>query len=165
MNTIGVMAGSFDPITNGHIWLARKALSVVDKLIIVVANNSQKKHTFSIDKRLNHLSTVFSDEIKEGRVNVDLLGFEMLAAFAARHDANFMFRGLRNATDLVYETDIAKINRRIAPSVETLFLMPPAEMVEISSSMVRGLVGLRGWEPLVEQFVPTVVMSSFKSMV
>lgn len=161
MNRIGMVAGSFDPITNGHEWLIRQALYLCDKVVVIVGNNPSKKYMFSGEERLNmiHRAIQIPDT---NRFEVDYLHDELLINAAKQRGCNFLIRGIRNAADFEYEQQVQLINRKIQPEIETLFVIPPRELTEVSSSTVKGLVGFKGWESIVSTYVHPAVLQALR---
>ena len=144
MKTIGFVSGSFDPITKGHIWLINHALPLCDELVVVVATNANKTHMFSTDERLSLTKrAVFAEN---PAVRVVALGDQLLTDFIRSYNAfgeytKVMFRGIRNSTDYAYEHELMTINKELCSSVETVFLCPPADLVAVSSTTLRSIIG------------------------
>ena len=157
MNTkrIAVYAGSFDPPTNGHLWMIQKGASIFDRLIVAIGTNPDKKFTFSVEERLSMLRQSVT-----GLDNIAFANFnnKYLVDFAKEVGANFILRGTRSQTDFIYEQGLCNINRDIDQNVTTVFLMPPRELCEISSSMIKGLIGPEGWEKVMSKYVPSAVL-------
>lgn len=167
MNTskkIGIVAGSFDPVTKGHLWLIKEAYELLDEVYVVVATNPKKKHLFSEEIRKKFLHESLIETLGENysdRLKIVDLGNRLVVKYAMEIGARYLLRGIRNGTDFDYEQQIQSINRKICPNVDTLYLFPPVEMTEISSSMVKGLVGVDGWEEIVQQYVSQSVFNHF----
>jgi pantetheine-phosphate adenylyltransferase len=133
---IAVFPGTFDPITNGHIDIVKKALPLFDKIIIAIGDNATKKRMFSLDQRLQWLEDVFS---KEGKVEV--ASYEGLTInFCKKINASFILRGLRSVKDFEYEEQIAQVNKELSPEIETVFVLASQEYGFISSTIVRDLI-------------------------
>lgn len=156
---VGVLAGSFDPITNGHVHIIRQALRIVDELHVLIASNPMKKPYINTHDRLVITQRVLADLITAKRVFVDVLGNEFAADYAFKKNADIMIRGIRNTIDLTYELGVSEVNSKINPLIQTVFIPTPAKLTEVSSSMVRGLVGIPGWELVVEEYVPPEVLT------
>lgn len=161
-----VYAGSFDPITHGHLDIVRRALKIFDNLVVVVAVNSSKKALFPVDVRERLVkAALLDDEIvraETARVLVRTLADKrLLVDFAKEIGACAMVRGLRPVQDFPVEFSLASVNRRIAPEIETVMLVTDPSVAEVSSSMVKELVALGG--PF-EQFVPAVVAERLKNV-
>ncbi len=147
---IAVIPGSYDPITFGHIDIIRRALPLFDEVIVAIGINSQKKNLFSLDERIRWIQEIFKDEPK---VKVD--HFEGLTLhFCQKVGANYLVRGIRNATDFDYERTISQIHNTIATDLETLFFIAKPELSHISSTIVRELI-LGGGD--ISAFVPDLV--------
>lgn len=153
-----VYAGSFDPITNGHRWMIETGATLFDELIVAIGVNPDKGPSFTLDERLDLLARSI-DHVPN--VRVDSFENQYLAHYAAHQEAAFILRGIRTPNDFSYEHMIRNINEDIRPGIETVILTPPRELAEISSSLVRGLVGPDGWEDIVAQYVPRPVFKAF----
>lgn len=150
----GVYAGSFDPVTNGHLWMIERGVELFDEMIVAIGENPDKRYTFSLQERLAMLRETTA-HLQNLRVEV----FEnrFLVDYAREQGANYIVRGIREAADYEFERKMRYINADLAPHVDTVFLMPPREIAEISSTMVKGLVGPQGWKEVVGQYVPQPV--------
>ena len=158
-NHIAVYAGSFDPVTLGHLWMIRTGSTLFDKLVIAVGTNPDKKCYFSLSDRI----VMLQESILEYRnVTVDKYPNQFLIKYANSIGAQFILRGIRSTTDFEYEKSLTYINRQLNPEIVTVFLLPPKEMVEISSSIVRGLIGPEGWEEVVGKYVPPCVLERIR---
>jgi pantetheine-phosphate adenylyltransferase len=136
-----VYSGTFDPITLGHEDVARRAAGLFDKVIIAVAIAHHKKTRFSLKERLAMATEATA--LLPGRVRV--LPFDgLIMDFCREHGAHAVVRGIRNLTDFDYEAQMAAMNRKLLPSVETVFLLPQAELQCISSTLVREIAALGG---------------------
>lgn len=149
-----VYAGSFDPITNGHLWMVERASHLFDELIVAIGENPEKKCTFSLDERLR----VLRDSVK-GIVNITVSSFEnqFLVNYAKTVGAQFILRGIRDSRDYEFERGMRHINDDLQSQITTVFLIPPREIAEVSSSLVKGLVGPKGWQEIVRRYVPPPV--------
>jgi pantetheine-phosphate adenylyltransferase len=137
---IAVYPGTFDPITNGHSDLVKRASKVFDILIVAVADSTGKGPTFSVDKRIDMAKQVLSPI-----ENVKVMGFSILLAdFVKEVNAKVILRGLRAVSDFEYEFQLASMNRRLIPNVETMFLTPAEQYSFISSSMIKEISKLNG---------------------
>lgn len=160
MNTVGVISGSFDPITNGHTWLIAESSLLVDELHVVMAVNPEKKYAFPEAQRLALVQTVIDDLRLPVPVTVHVLGLVLLVDFAESIGANRLIRGLRNAEDLAYERRMAQINRKISPNIPTIYVASPAALSDLSSSSVRSLLAIAGWERIVSDHVHPIVLEA-----
>ncbi len=149
-----VYAGSFDPPTNGHLWMIRKAFEMFENLTIAVGVNPEKKSTFSVEERIEMLKEIVSDM---PTIKVDFFDQKFLVNYAKSIEANFVIRGIRSAADYEYERIMRYINADLQPDVSTVLLIPPREFAEVSSTMVKGMVGPEGWEGVIEKYLPAPV--------
>jgi pantetheine-phosphate adenylyltransferase len=150
MQIIAIYPGTFDPVTNGHLDLIARASRLYDKVIVAVAVNRGKTPLFSLDERVA-LAKAVTPEFS----NVDVIGFDnLLVDCANQHGASVILRGLRAVSDFEYEFQLAGMNRRLAPQLETVFLTPAEQYEFISSSMIREIAQLGGD---VSCFVPHIV--------
>ena len=149
-----VYAGSFDPPTNGHLWMIERGSKLFDKLIVAIGVNPDKKYNFSVKERKCMLEEIIKDY-----PNTSTYCFERkyLVDYADSTGAEYILRGIRTDEDYDYERKMRHENNRINSSIETVFLMPPNELEDISSSFVMGLVGPEGWEKVVKELVPEPV--------
>ncbi len=153
-----VYAGSFDPLTNGHLWMLQKGAELFDEMVVTVAINADKKTAFSLEERLE----VIQREIKPfPNLSVTAVGKEYTAKYARRIGAQFMLRGIRSPQDFEYERNIREVNSGIDSEILSVFLTPPPELSSVSSSLVKGLVGYENWEEVVEKYVPPTVYQKF----
>lgn len=144
---IGLYAGTFDPVTKGHIDILRRSLTVFDKVIVAVAQSTPKTTLFSLEERL----AMFRAAV-EGLDNVEVESFDgLLVAFARARGAVAIIRGLRVVSDFEYEFQMALMNRRLERQIETVFLMPSEEYTYLNSTLIKAVASTGGD---VSQFVP-----------
>ncbi len=137
---VAVYPGTFDPITSGHADLVERAAPLFSRLVIAIADSPAKGPAFSLAERL-----AFARVALNGIDNVEIVGFgNLLADFMAEQRAGVILRGLRAVSDFEYEFQLASMNRRLVPAVETLFLTPAEQYSFISSSLVREIARLGG---------------------
>lgn len=137
---IAVYSGTFDPFTLGHDDVVRRAAGLFDQLVIAVAVAHHKKTLFSLDARVQHVRNA-----TENIANVSVLAFDgLIMDFCAEQGACAVVRGIRNLTDFDYEAQMAAMNRKLRPQVETVFLLPDAPLACISSTLVREISKLGG---------------------
>ena len=145
-----IYPGSFDPFTNGHLDVLHRAARIFDEVIIAVALNSQKQGLFSPEERVSLIQ-----EVIQGEKNVRVAHFDgLLVEFARKENAVAVIRGLRAVSDFEFEFQMALMNRKLEPSIETIFLMPREEYTYLSSRIVKEIAGLGG---NIEAFVPPLV--------
>ncbi|WP_255991172.1 pantetheine-phosphate adenylyltransferase [Chitinolyticbacter albus] len=150
----GVYAGSFDPVTNGHVWMIEHGTRVFDEMIVAIGENPDKRYTFSVAERVAMLKETTAHL---SNLRVEIFENRFLVDYAREENADFIVRGIREAADYEFERKMRYVNADLAPHIDTVFLMPPREIAEISSTMVKGLVGPSGWEKVVSQYVPQPV--------
>ena len=155
MNQTAIYPGTFDPMTNGHVDLVLRAAKRFDQVLVAVAGSGSKTPCFTLDKRI---------ELAEAALgqcgNVRVKGFSgLLVKFAQQEKAGVILRGLRAVSDFEYEFQLASMNRRLAPEVETMFLTPDEGYTFISSSLVREIASLGGD---VSAFVPEAVQGALR---
>ena len=131
---VAIYPGSFDPITNGHLEILKRALGIFDKVIVLVAVNDNKKSRFSVDERV----AMIKEAVDDSRVEVDSYN-GLTVEYAKKHGANHLIRGLRAVTDFEYEFSLASANDYIDSSIDTVFLMSKVEKSFINSSMIMEL--------------------------
>ena len=138
--TTAVYPGTFDPITNGHSDLVARAARLFDKVIVAVAASPAKQPRFTLPERVS-----LAGQVLGSIDNVEILEFNtLLVEFAKQCGADVILRGLRAVSDFEYEFQLAGMNRRLAPEVETMFLTPSEQFTYISSTLVREIAGLGG---------------------
>ncbi len=134
-----VFPGSFDPITLGHLDIIKQSIPLFDEIIIGVGSNSEKKHMFSIEKRMTFIEETFPQY-----KNISVSQYEGLTIeFCKKIKADFIIRGLRNSADFEFEKAIAEVNRKLS-GIKTVFLLTAAKTSFISSSIVREIISNQG---------------------
>ena len=145
MERVGVYPGTFDPIHNGHIDIIQRGARLVDRLLIAVAINENKNPLFALDERvemIRHETDKFSGK---GVATVEIVPFQnLITEFAVEHKAQVIVRGLRSGVDFDYEYQMAGMNSRMRPEVETVFLMAEASHQAISSTLIREIAKMQG---------------------
>ncbi|MFZ2287769.1 MAG: pantetheine-phosphate adenylyltransferase [Bacteroidales bacterium] len=150
MNKIAVFPGSFDPFTVGHEALVKRALQLFDRVIVAVGENAEKKNLFSIEMRLKMISKVF-----EGESRVEVTRFSGLTVeFCRSHNARYIIRGLRTAADFEYERAMGHMNWKMAPEIDTIFLLTSTEHTPVNSTIVREIIKYGGDASM---FVPSSI--------
>lgn len=161
MSRIGVYAGSFDPITKGHIDIIERAFSIVDVLVIGIGVSASKKSVFSFEERRGFILECLGDKAKKMGVKLEVKSFDNLVVdFATEVNATIMIRGLRSVTDFDYEVPMAAMNKAMRPNIETVFLAATPEVASISSTLVRQIAAMGG---NVKKFVPANVAKGLKN--
>ncbi len=154
--------GTFDPITNGHIDLVKRACRLFDKVIIAVAYNPNKRPLFDLEERVALASEIFKDNSQ-----VEVAGFSgLLVDFAKERQANAVLRGIRAVSDFEFEFQLANMNRHLDPNLESLFLTPSEKYSYISSSLVREVASYDGdIDAFVDPIVDVALQKKFASKV
>ena len=154
-----VYAGSFDPPTNGHLWMIEHGLELFDHLYVAIGSNPSKSYTFSVQERMEMLkASLPSCE----RLTISHFDNRYLVDYAQEVGAKYILRGIRNQNDYEYERVMRHINGDMAPDIATTILMPPRSFSEISSSIVKGLIGPDGWQDIVRRYVPQPVFEQLE---
>jgi pantetheine-phosphate adenylyltransferase len=155
---VGVYAGSFDPLTIGHLWMIEQGVRLFDRLIVAVGINPEKRYNFSVEERVSMLH----ESLQQYRgVSVTSFSNRYLIDYAQSIRATHILRGIRSESDYEYERSMRNINGDLDPAICSVFLMPPRDIAEVSSSMVKGLVGPKGWQKVVRKYVPEPVYRRF----
>ena len=148
--TKAIYPGSFDPLTFGHVDVLERAVKIFDKVIVAVAKNPDKSPLFSLQQRVAMIQ-----KAAKKYPNVEVDAFEgLLVKYAAKKGASVVLRGLRALSDFEYEFQMALTNRKLADSIETIFMMPSESYSYISSRMIKEIAGLGGD---IRHFVPDFV--------
>ena len=157
MSLIAVYPGSFDPVTNGHTDLVRRACGIFDEVVVGIATTGGSKEPFfSLQERVS-----LAEQALEKYPNVKVQGFDgLLVDFAQQHNAKVILRGLRAVSDFEFEFQLASMNRQLDSSLESMFLTPAEEHAFISSSLVREIAKLGGD---VSKFVSPAVVQALKA--
>jgi pantetheine-phosphate adenylyltransferase len=152
---IAIYPGSFDPLTNGHLSLIHRALKMFDRVVVAIASNPKKTSVFSVEDRAQLIREACDDQ----RMEID--HFEgLLVDYAHRRNCHVIVRGLRAISDFEYEFQMANMNRKLAPDVETVFMMPGEDYFYISSQLVREVAALGG---SVKGLVPDNVLAKLQA--
>ena len=152
-----VYPGTFDPITRGHEDLVLRAASLFDHVVLAIADSPSKRPFFSLDERVQ-----MAKDALAGHPNIEIMGFSgLLMDFLRSQGARIILRGLRAVSDFEYEFQMAGMNRKLYPDVETIFLTPGEQYMFISATMVREIAALGGD---VSHFVNPVILSRLRRM-
>ena len=145
MKNNALYPGTFDPITYGHIDVIKKALKIVDRVIIAVSENSNKNYLFDINERLNIINNALFKDLKMKTSKIKIISFNSLTTdLCKKMNSTIILRGLRAVSDFEYEFQLAGMNRKINNKIETVFLMSDVENQIISSRFVKEIIELGG---------------------
>jgi pantetheine-phosphate adenylyltransferase len=158
MKTTALYPGSFDPFTYGHIDILERAIEMFDKVIVTIAVNNKKKTVFTGDERQALIEECLEDKPWVDRVEVvQFTG--LLVNFARKTNAQTLVRGVRQVSDFEYEFRMALMNRRLAPEVDTIFLMPQEQLTFVSATLVKEVAY---WDGDLSSFVPQHVAEALR---
>ena len=145
-------------MTIGHLWMIEQGVSLFDRLVVAIGINPDKRYTFTLEDRLEMLRK----SLKQFR-NLSVTSFSnsYLIDYAQSIGATHILRGIRSESDYEYERTMRNINGDLDSAICTVFLMPPRDIAEVSSSMVKGLVGPKGWQKVVRKYLPEPVYRQF----
>jgi pantetheine-phosphate adenylyltransferase len=150
MSTLAVYPGSFDPLTNGHLDIISRGARLFDRIIVAILVNAEKAPLFSMEERVEIARAVFRDQ-----PNVEVDTFDgLLVDYVARRKAQVIVRGLRAVSDFEFEFQMALMNQRLNPQIETVFMMPAEQYTYISSRLIKEVFALGG---RVQGLVPELV--------
>src|SRR5438034_1954728 len=158
MSTLAVYPGSFDPLTNGHVDIISRGARLFDRIVVAILVNAEKSPLFSIDERVDIARAVFRDQ-----PNVEVDTFDgLLVDYVERRGAHVIVRGLRAVSDFEFEFQMALMNRRLRPAIETVFMMPAEQYTYISSRLIKEVFKLGG---RVHGLVPELVEQRLRDKV
>jgi pantetheine-phosphate adenylyltransferase len=158
MSTLAVYPGSFDPLTNGHVDIISRGVKMFDRIIVAILINAEKTPLFSMDERVEIARSVFAS-----LPSVEVDTFEgLLVDYVARRRAQVIVRGLRAVSDFEFEFQMALMNQRLNPKIETVFMMPAEQYTYISSRLIKEVFSLGG---RVNGLVPELVEERLRGKV
>jgi pantetheine-phosphate adenylyltransferase len=156
MGSSAMYPGTFDPLTNGHADLIRRACRIFDKVVLAIAANPGKAPLFTLEERMSLASQVLDDV-----PNLEIMGYTGLTVeFAREHGLNVILRGLRAVSDFEFEFQLATMNRHLADTVETVFLTPTEQFNFVSSTLIREIASLGGQ---IDEFVHPSVAQALRA--
>jgi pantetheine-phosphate adenylyltransferase len=159
--TRAIYPGSFDPLTNGHIDIIERSTRLFDEVIVAILTNAAKAPLFSVEERLDLMKTILQPRFKNVRLDVF---HGLLVDYARRSNAKVIVRGIRAVTDYEYEFQMALMNRRLTPEIETVFMMPAESYSYLSSRLVKEVAQLGGSvKGLVPDLVEQRLLTKLKS--
>ena len=145
MKKNAIYPGTFDPITYGHIDVIKKALNIVDTVIVAISDGNNKNYLFNSDERIEIIKKALFSDLKLNKNKIKIISFKSLTTdLCKKHKSNIILRGLRAVSDFEYEFQLAGMNRKLNDNVETIFLMSNVENQIISSKFVKEITSLGG---------------------
>ena len=145
MKKNAIYPGTFDPITYGHIDVIKKALNIIDTVIVAISDGNNKNYLFNSDERIEIIKKALFSDLKLNKNKIKIISFKSLTTdLCKKHKSNIILRGLRAVSDFEYEFQLAGMNRKLNDSVETIFLMSNVENQIISSKFVKEIMSLGG---------------------
>ena len=158
-----IYAGSFDPLTKGHLWIIQRTVRLFDRLTVAIGENPEKKYFLSTEERLKDTEKALAGLPKHNcTVNVEIIKNQFLAEYAQEHQVDCLVRGLRSEADFSYEYAMSMVNREISPDLESIYLLPPPRLAQISSSLVKSMIGPKGWQDVVKNYVEPHTLETLK---
>jgi pantetheine-phosphate adenylyltransferase len=158
MTRTALYPGSFDPFTNGHLDILQRAMEMYDKVIVTVAVNNRKSAVFTGEERIRLIDETIRDYDWYSRVEIEQFT-GLLVDYARKKKVNVLLRGVRQISDFEYEFRMALTNRRLAPEVDTVFLMPDEQLTFISATIVKEVAA---WGGDLSSFVPDNVAAALR---
>ena len=145
MKKNAIYPGTFDPITYGHVDVIKKALNIVDSVIVAISDGNNKNYLFNSDERIEIVKIALFSDLKLNKSKIKIISFKSLTTdLCKKHKSNIILRGLRAVSDFEYEFQLAGMNRKLNDNVETIFLMSNVENQIISSKFVKEIISLGG---------------------
>ena len=145
MKKNAIYPGTFDPITYGHIDIIKKALNIVDTVIVAISDGNNKNYLFNSDERIEIIKKALFSDLKLNKNKIKIISFESLTTdLCKKHKSNIILRGLRAVSDFEYEFQLAGMNRKLNKKIETIFLMSDVENQIISSKFVKEIAEFNG---------------------
>lgn len=155
---IAIYSGSFDIVTEGHLWMIKKGLALFDQLIVGIGTNPDKQTLFDFKTRKQLLKTVCAG-LSDNLIIEDFSNLA-LVQFARDKNAQYILRGIRSVSDFDYERMLKNVNTDLDESIESIFLMPPKHLSDVSSSMIKGMLKIKGWENIIKRYVPEAMRAT-----
>ncbi len=145
MKKIAIYPGTFDPITYGHIDVIKKALKIVDNIIVAISNGNQKNYLFTAEERIEIVKQALFKDLKLNKKKIMVISFNSLTTdLCKKYKSNIILRGLRAVSDFEYEFQLAGMNRKLNNNIETIFLMSDVNNQIISSRLIKEIIELKG---------------------
>lgn len=152
-------AGTFDPITKGHLWVIGEAENIAEEVIIMIAHNNAKSQMFTIEERKHIIEQSIREEGYH-KSKVEIVHNEYTATYAKKNNIDYLIRGIRSTVDFDYENTLQQANTSVLQGAKTLFVMPPRDLGSVSSSFVKSLIGPKNWQFYIKQFLTESAFSA-----
>jgi len=163
MKKIAIYPGTFDPITYGHIDVIKKALKIVDNIIVAISNGNQKNYLFTAEERIEIVNQALFKDLKLNKKEIMVISFNSLTTdLCKKYKSNIILRGLRAVSDFEYEFQLAGMNRKLDKNIETVFLMSDVDKQVISSKFVKEIAKLNG---KIDNFVTKSTIRAIKNKI
>ena len=163
MKKNAIYPGTFDPITYGHIDVIKKALNIVDTVIVAISDGNNKNYLFNSDERIEIIKKALFSDLKLNKNKIKIISFKSLTTdLCKKHKSNIILRGLRAVSDFEYEFQLAGMNRKLDKNIETVFLMSDVENQIISSKFVKEIAQLGG---KIDNFVTKSTILAIKNKI
>jgi pantetheine-phosphate adenylyltransferase len=160
MKKTAIYPGTFDPITYGHIDVIKKALKIVDNIIVAISNGNQKKYLFTDEERIEIIKQALFKDLKLNKKKIMIISFNSLTTdLCKKYKSNIILRGLRAVSDFEYEFQLVGMNRKLNSNIETIFLMSDVNNQIISSRLIKEIIELKGD---IKKFTTKSTISSLK---
>tara|TARA_B100001971_G_scaffold144265_1_gene133459 strand:- start:1450 stop:1944 length:495 start_codon:yes stop_codon:yes gene_type:complete len=160
MKKTAIYPGTFDPITYGHIDVIKKALKIVDNIIVAISNGNQKKYLFTDEERIEIVKQALFKDLKLNKKKIMIISFNSLTTdLCKKYKSNIILRGLRAVSDFEYEFQLVGMNRKLNSNIETIFLMSDVNNQIISSRLIKEIIELKGD---IKKFTTKSTISSLK---
>ena len=156
---IAVLAGSFDPFTNGHLDIVKQALNIFDKIVIACGDNPEKTYMIPLESRIKLIETCLYQELEYSsqQIKVEAFPKQLLVDYCQQHNYQFVIRGIRNVIDFEYEKELLNVNRDLSDSIQYAYFLPDASYMHISSTLVKGLLQSITDDILLKKYVPATI--------
>ena len=163
MPKTAIYPGTFDPITFGHIDIIKKSLKIFDKIIVAIADNTEKESLFEVNERMEVIKNCLYKDLRLKKNKIKIISFENLTVeLCKKYKASVIVRGLRAVSDFEYEFQLAGMNKKLDKNIETVFLMSDVDKQVISSKFVKEIARLNG---KIDNFVTKSVQRALKSKI